>query len=399
MIHSLSFQVLDCLQKPTKCTPSDLLPLVQIGLSSPSAYNFELHLPLNILEDRLGVPSINQILKIEPDDIIKQVSRANDRANRSINFQIDRSIFMQDVLENSWKADLNLKPQKIVIDFSSPNIAKPFHVGHLRSTIIGNFISNLNLFLHNRVTKINYLGDWGTQLGLVRVGVDDLRQKEEDIKNNPLKLLHEAYIHANKLAEKDPSILEKAKEVFNRLEKGASEGLSVWRQYIEYSRKELETTYQRLGIIFDEYNFESSYNAKEIHGIIQNLIDKNIAKKDPDGKLVVQLDNDQTVVLVKSDGCTLYLTRDIAAAIDRFERHSFDKLFYVVDSSQNGHFNTVKIVLQRMKYPWADRLSHIRFGRIRGMSSRKGNSVLLKDILDESRDLMVKKQINSPSIF
>jgi arginyl-tRNA synthetase len=395
-IKDVIFQVIESLSKSTKFTPTELLPLIHIGNSSLTN-NFELHLPLTTLEDQLGVPNVNEILKIQPDDIIKNIVTKKDRANRKISFEIDRTIFIQDVLENSAKPDLNLKPRAVVVEFSSPNIAKPFHMGHLRSTIIGNFVGNLNSFLSNKVTKLNYLGDWGTQFGFIKVGVDELKHTQEDIKNNPLKLLYESYVHANKLAEKDPQIAERARQEFNKLEKGSPEGMEYWKQYMQFSKDELEATYKRLGVAFDSYNFESSYGAKEVQNVLDVLTNKHVLHKESDGKLVVEIDNKKRVVVMKSDGSTLYLTRDIAAAIDRFTKYNFDKMLYIVDNSQSDHFNALKAVLYKMNFPWADRLQHVKFGRIRGMSTRKGTAVFLRDILDECRDLMVKKQIESPS--
>lgn len=387
--------MIDSLSKSTKFTPIELLPLIHIGNTTLNN-SFELHVPLNALEDRLGVPNVNEILKIRPDDIIKNIETKKDRANRKISFEIDRGIFIQDVIENSPNPDLNLKPQAIVVEFSSPNIAKPFHMGHLRSTIIGNFIGNLNSFLNHKVTKLNYLGDWGTQFGFIKVGVDELKHTQEDIKNNPLRLLYESYVYANKLAEKDPQIAERARKEFNQLEKGAPEGLEYWKQYMQYSKNELEATYKRLGVVFDEYYFESNYSAKDIQSVIDDLNSRHIVQKDKDGKLSIEV-NKRQVPVVKSDGSTLYLTRDIAAAIDRYNKYKFDKMLYVVDNSQSDHFNNLKAILHKMSFSWAHKLQHVKFGRIRGMSTRKGNAVFLRDILDECRDIMIKKQIESPS--
>ncbi|KAJ3663111.1 hypothetical protein Zmor_007420 [Zophobas morio] len=392
----LGRKVIESLTKATSLTTIDLLPLICVG-NTTVTNTFELHLPLTLLEDQLGVPNVNGILKIQPDDIIKSIVTKKDRANRKISFEIEKTIFIQDVLENCTQPDINLKPKTLVIDFSSPNIAKPFHMGHLRSTIIGNFIGNLNSFLHHKVTKLNYLGDWGTQFGFIKVGVDELKPSKEDIKRNPLKVLYDSYVHANKLAEKDPKVAERARQEFNRLEKGSPEDANHWKEYMQYSKQELETTYKRLGVVFDEYNFESTYNAKKIQPVLDLCNEKHVTHKESDGKLVVDVDNGKKIPLVKSDGSTLYLTRDVAAAIDRFNKYDFDKMLYIVDSSQSDHFTALKAVLRKMNFPWSDRLFHVKFGRIRGMSTRKGTAVFLKDILDECRDLMIKKQIESPN--
>ncbi|XP_018570561.1 probable arginine--tRNA ligase, mitochondrial [Anoplophora glabripennis] len=391
----LGRKVIDSLHKSTKYSPSELQSLIQID-NSKDSQKIELNLPLNFLETELGVTNITEILKIQPDDIIKKIHLIKDRANRKISFEIDKGMFIKDVLENCAQPDLNFKPKKLVVDYSSPNIAKPFHFGHLRSTIIGNFISNLNLFLRNKVTRLNYLGDWGTQFGLIKVGVQDLRYTSEDIQKDPVKLLYQCYVHANKLAENDPSVLEKAKTEFTKLENGSEEDLRHWREYMSYTKNELQQTYSRLGVVFDEYNYESDYSAKEIHGILEILRRKNVIRKEKDGKEVAMV-NDRKVSVVKSDNTTLYLTRDIAAAIDRFKKYNFDRMYYVVENGQNDHFHALKDILNKMDMPWAHRLTHVKFGRIRGMSTRKGTAVFLKDILDECRDIMVKKQLESPT--
>lgn len=391
------FQVIECLKKSPDIAPAQLKQLIQIGIP-PSENDIEMSLPINALENRFGISSVNEILKIQPDDIIQNIHCIKDRANRKISFEINKSIFIKDVIENCTVPDINFEPKKIVIEYSSPNIAKPFHFGHLRSTIIGNFIANLHNYLNNNVTRLNYLGDWGTQFGFIKVGVEKLNYTNEDIKKNPIQLLYESYVHANRLAEKDPEITELARKQFSNLEKGTTNDVDDWKTFMSYTIDELQAMYGRLGVKFDEYNYESMYSAKDIQDVVDTLKKKNILQAQPDGKQIATV-NDRKVVLIKSDGTTLYLTRDIAAAIDRFKKYHFDQMYYVVENGQNDHFNALKDLLHKMDFPWADRIKHVKFGRIRGMSTRKGNVVFLKDILDETRELMVKKQIESPSMF
>ncbi|KAK9882098.1 hypothetical protein WA026_018943 [Henosepilachna vigintioctopunctata] len=353
-------------------------------------------MPLEILENQLGITNISEILKIHPDDIIKKISFANNKANRNLQFDIERNIFIKDVIENCAKPDFNLKPKTIVVEYSSPNIAKPFHFGHLRSTIIGNFLSNLNKFVYNKVTRLNYLGDWGTQFGFIKVGIDELNYSSRDIKNNPLKLLYESYVYANKLSQKDSSVSERAKSEYSKLEKGSLELQNIWKEYMGYTKDELEQIYKRLGVEFDEYNYESMYNLNNIQNVIQELQSKKVIEKKADGNQVASIDK-KVVSILKSDGSTLYITRDIAAAIDRFHKYKFDKMYYIVDNSQSEHFKLLKEMLHRLDLPWANRLHHVKFGRIRGMSTRKGNAIFLKDILDECREIMIQKQLASPT--
>lgn len=233
---------------------------------------------------------------------------------------------------------------------------------------------------------------------MIKVGVESLKYTEQNIRENPLQLLYESYVHANKQAETDPTVLVKAKLEFNKLENGSEAELKSWRNYMQYTIQELEHTYERLGVRFDEYNYESMYSAKDIKDVIDLMNEKKILSELPDGKQVAKVD-DRDVSVIKSDGSTLYLTRDIAAAIDRFTKHDFDRMFYVVENGQNDHFNALKGILHQMDYGWVHRIRHVKFGRVRGMSTRKGNVVFLKDILDETRDLMKQRQIDSPSMW
>lgn len=353
-------------------------------------------LSLEMLQKHLGISNCNDILAMKPDNVISRIHLGNDRANRIISFDIDRNIFIKDVLENITIPDRSMEPKKIVVEYSSPNIAKPFHLGHLRSTIIGNFVANLAEYLGNSVTRINYLGDWGTQFGMLKIGVELANLTKEQIKADPLNMLYNAYVNASKLAEKDVNIRESARKIFMKLEKGETDGIENWKDYKQYTIQELDTVYKRLGVKFDTYNFESMYSAKDIQNVISLLEAKKIIHLDSGGKKVAMI-QDKPIPLVKSDGSMLYLTRDIAAALDRYSKYKFDQMLYIVDNTQSEHFNALHDVLFQMDLPWAGRIKHIKFGRIRSMSTRKGTAVFLKDILNEAQDIMKKNQIQSPS--
>lgn len=248
------------------------------------------------------------------------------------------------------------------------------------------------------MTRLNFLGDWGTQFGYLKVGVDLKNYSEEEMKRNPIENLYRAYIDANRLAELDPSISERARMIFQQMEYGNFEGLEKWSEYREYTVQELQKVYNRLGVAFDEYNWESMYSRREIEDVISLLRSKDMLSQDEKGRAVVTLENEKSVPVIKSDGTTLYLTRDLAAIQDRCKRFDFQKIFYVVDNSQAMHFNSLFEVSRRMCPEWKERsLVHIKFGRIRGMSTRKGTCVFLRDILDEARDVMKQKQLESPS--
>lgn len=382
-------------QKKLNYSPLVVKDLIEIAASKSN--DVEMHLSLSALEKYIGVANVGDVMKIKPDEIIEGIRSVQDRANRMVSFKINRNLFLKDVLENCSAPDVVKHDKKnIVVEYSSPNVAKPFHLGHLRSTIIGNFVANLNLYLARTVTKLNYLGDWGTQFGLVKVGVDELQHTDESIRENPLKLLYESYVYANKLSEKDPAVLERARKEFLKLEQGSADDMNRWSTYLHYTIQELNRTYERLGISFDEYNYESMYNARHIRGVLELLEKRNLLRAEEGARKSVRFNN-KTVTLVKSDGSTLYLTRDIAAALDRFERFKFDSMYYVVDNGQTDHFNALKAILHEMDVPWAHRLYHVKFGRIRGMSTRKGTAVFLSDILDEMRELMLQRQISSQS--
>jgi arginyl-tRNA synthetase len=311
------------------------------------------------------------------------------------NYNLDKNELINKVLSPQIRHS-SIKKRKILVEFSSPNICKPFHVGHLRSTIIGNFISNLYSYLNNDVIKINYLGDWGTQFGFLNVGLELNKVTEAEIKSNPIQTLYTAYVSANKLAEHDPSIGDKARLAFHQLENGVSEELKKWEKFREYTIDELKTIYERLGVNFNEYHWESMYGRKEISQVIDQMQAQGLIVEQEDGKKVVKV-GDRRVPIMKSDGTTLYLTRDVAAMLDRYNKYQFDQIIYVVDHGQSDHFTALFDIVRQLQMPWCDRTQHIKFGRIKGMSTRKGMVVFLRDILDEAKEIMKMKQIQSPS--
>lgn len=323
--------------------------------------------------------------------------------DNAVSFNLPRERCIKEVLERncstiSAPTFVNNK-KNVIVEFSSPNIAKPFHVGHFRSTIVGNYVANINTFVENNVKRINYLGDWGTQYGLVQLGVDIANIAEDEMKKNPIKALYTAYVTANKLAETDSTLLDRAKEIFNDLETGKGDSCEQWKVFRQYTVEELKSTYSRLGITFDEYHWESMYNAKSMEEVVALMEEMQLLRKDEQNRKVVNLDDKNSVPVIKSDGSTLYIARDIAAAIDRFEKNNFDCMYYVVDNAQAKHFTYLLEILKRMKMPWAERLKHVKFGRLQGMRTRRGNVMFLEDILDTARDISKQKQVASSSTF
>lgn len=288
-----------------------------------------------------------------------------------------------------------LKNNIIVGFYSSPNIAKPFHVGHLRSTIIGNFISNLTDFFDGHVVRINYLGDWGPQFGYTLLGLEQLKPDVSD-DNMTIESLHKAYILANQMAKQDTSVHEKAKSIFNNLECGkcSSDISNLWNKFKLITIKELTIIYKRLGIVFDEYDWESKYSIEKIQDVLKKLNDIGLLKLKEDGSTVV-CSNNQEVTILKDDNSTLYLTRDIAAALRRHEYYDSEDLFYVVDGSQSKHFYLLQSLITQINSKI--NIHHVPFGRIHGMSSRKGEGVLLDKLLNEAKSTMSLKRKYSQS--
>uniref|UniRef100_W5L386 Probable arginine--tRNA ligase, mitochondrial n=1 Tax=Astyanax mexicanus TaxID=7994 RepID=W5L386_ASTMX len=319
-----------------------------------------------------------------------------------INFRINTLLLAEKLLEQlhadpqsfGVKSEIlqNLKKGRTLVEFSSPNIAKKFHAGHLRSTIIGNFIANLKQALGNDVIRVNYLGDWGMQFGLLGAGFQRLGSQEK-LQENALQHLYEVYVQVNREAEHDGSIQLAAAEFFRRLEQHDKQALSLWKQFREITVEEYKKIYERLGVYFDQYSGESFHQSKT-REVLKDLQSQGLLKTTEKGTGVVDLsaegDLSSYATLVRSDGTSLYITRDVAAALDRKERFSFDEMIYVTDKSQSVHFQQLFQILQAMGHHWADGCVHVPFGLVVGMSSRLGEVVLLEDILNEARYRMLQ---------
>ncbi|KAJ1151404.1 hypothetical protein NDU88_004186 [Pleurodeles waltl] len=325
----------------------------------------------------------------------------------AIHFKIHRELLAKAVVQQvsedglayGFRSELfsGLPKGKTVVDFSSPNIAKRFHVGHLRSTIIGNFIANLKEALGYQVTRLNYLGDWGMQFGLLGAGFQNFGH-EEKLKANPLQHLFEIYVQVNKASEEDESIRNAAHEFLRKLEGGDSQALAVWQRFRDFSINEYIRIYKRLGVHFDEFSGESFYQQKS-QDVLQLLRNKGLLHTSVKGTGVIDLsgkgDLSSHATVVRSDGTSLYITRDLAAAIDRKSTYDFDTMIYVTDKSQQIHFQHLFEVLRLMGYDWADGCRHVPFGLVKGMKTRKGDVVFLEDVLDEARSRMLQNMISA----
>lgn len=318
-----------------------------------------------------------------------------------LSFDVLREDYIKRLLESNYhKAASSILidgSKNVIVEFSSPNIAKPFHLGHLRSTIIGNYVANINSYLGNNVKRINYLGDWGTQYGFTQVGIEMSNFDNKNIQDDAIRSLYNAYVLANKSAENDISIANKAREIFRQLETGESTAYEEWELFRKYTIEDLKKTYGRIGITFDEYHWESMYRKTNLKQIIKLMENMNLLKYDKENRKVIQLDTDKVIPIIKSDGTSLYLTRDVGAAIDRYKKYKFDVMYYVVDQTQSKHFTNLIEILHKMNISWAERLKHIRYGRVIGMSTRKGTAIFLKDILNEIKEVAREKQIQSPT--
>lgn len=295
--------------------------------------------------------------------------------------------------------------QKIVIDFSSPNIAKPFHFGHLKSTILGNYLANLHEFLGHEVVRVNYIGDWGTQYGILSLGLEKFKYDLASAKsaNQRLRELLDIYVKANELARSDETFYAAARHRFKQLdEENNSEHYRIWRDVRNTSLEELKRSYSSLGIAFDHFEYESDH-ARDIDFVIR-LLEKNcITRRSADGMLsatVLRYGKTFEVPVLKADGTSLYITRDIAAVIRRKDKYKFDKMLYVVGADQEKHFYCLSDIIKNLGYDWYDQMVHVKTGKVLGMSSRQGTSILLSDIIDEATKQYIEttKQIPTSKV-
>lgn len=314
--------------------------------------------------------------------------------NGFLNFKLDKEAITQEVLSEFDKEKENFgsqkqeKPKNIVIDYSAPNIAKPFHIGHLRSTVIGGALYNIYKFLGYNVTGINHLGDWGTQFGKLIEGYKRWG-KEYNIEENPIDELTKIYIRINNLCKEDESVLEECRNNFKKLEDGDEYCTKIWKKFRDLSLKEFQKVYSILGVKFDSLNGEAFYSDK-MPEIVELL--KNAGKlEDSEGAKVVKLNDDMPpCLIIKSNGSTTYATRDLAAIMYRARKYDFDKAIYVTSYEQILHF---KQVFATAKYLGLDEkytngLVHVPFGMVLlktgKMSTREGKVIKLEDLLNEA---------------
>ena len=296
------------------------------------------------------------------------------------------SAMLEGIGKDFGKTDIG-KGKRLVIDFSSPNIAKRFHLGHLGTTVIGNAVRNIYKFCGYDTVAINYLGDWGTQNGKQIVAYKKWSSREQ-LESDGIKELERIYVLFGKEAEKDPSLNDQARAAFRELENGNKEYLEIWQLFKDISLREYSETYKRLGIEFDVWDGESLYTDK-MPAIVEELREKELLKID-DGASIVDLSewNMPPALILKRDGSTLYPTRDIAAANYRYNTYNFDVCAYVTSAGQSLHFAQWFKVTELMGKEWAKNLVHIPYGTMsfggEKLASRTGNIILLNDVFDEA---------------
>lgn len=290
----------------------------------------------------------------------------------------------------------------VPIDMSSPNIAKPFSMGHLRSTVIGNSLALILAKTGYNPIRINHLGDWGTQFGKL-IAAYQKWGDEEKVRRNTIKELLTLYITFHEEIKKNPSLEDEGRSWFKRLEDGDEQAVKLWKWFREESLKEFNRIYELMGISFDSTNGEAFYNDK-MDRVVDLLEEKGLLQES-EGALVVEM-NDDTLppcLIKKKDGATLYATRDLAAAMYRHEEYQFSQSLYVVGNEQSLHFKQLTEVLKKLGFNWADHMHHISFGMMlkdgKKMSTRKGKVVLLEEVLQEAIQLAEKNiDAKNPSL-
>lgn len=339
--------------------------------------------PNAIAEDLAG--------KIQPTDDINKIVNLGGYVNFFVNKESLAKKVINQVLsekENYGKSEFG-KGKTVVVEFSSPNIAKPFHIGHVRTTVIGNALSKIYQSQGYHVEKLNHLGDYGTQFGKLIVAYK-LWGDKQAVEKDPIKELLKLYIRFHDEAEAKPEMEDEAREWFTKLENGDQEAKDLWQWFRDESLKEFSRVYDLLDIDFDSYVGESFYSDK-MPAVIEELKEKNLLVES-DGAMIVDLEDSKLppALIQKRDGSTLYLTRDLASAFYRKKIYNFDKSIYVVGAQQELHFKQCFEIIKRMGYDWYKDMVHVQFGMVAleegTMSTRKGRVVFLEDVLNQAID-------------
>ncbi|MBE6624172.1 MAG: arginine--tRNA ligase [Ruminococcaceae bacterium] len=361
---------------------------------------------------------LSRILRKAPPIIAKEISESlksdviskAEAVNGYLNIFVSNEYLLSNVLfkieeeKEHYGSDDSGKGKVAVFDYSSPNVAKPFHIGHLGTTIIGHSLKMLHQFQGYDCVGINYLGDWGTQFGKLIVAYN-LWGNKEMVEKGGVDELVALYVKFHEEAEKDETLNQRAREEFTKLEHHDETNIALWKWFVEISLTEYKKTYKQLGIEFDSYKGESFYTDK-MPAQIEILREKNLLKIDG-GASIVDLSeyNMPPCLILKRDGSTLYPTRDIAAAVYRKQAYKFDKCIYVTSAGQSLHFAQWFKVVELMGYDWHDQLVHVPYGTVsinnEKLATRTGNVILLKDLfataIEKVNEIMDEKNPNLPN--
>ena len=399
MIEEIKQQIKECLEKYYKETYNVDANIIVEEPKNPAMG--DIALPMFNMIKTLKKP-VPEITKEASDvisksfDVIENINPTGPFINIVLNKALISDHIIKDVFEKKEEYGTSTIGcgQTVVLDYSSPNIAKSFSVGHLRSTMIGN---SLKLILNRcgyKTVSINYLGDWGTQFGKMIVAIEKWGNLDE-IKKDPINQLGKLYVKINNEEKDHPELAEESREAFRKIELGEKKYVDMWKWIREESLKESEQIYKLLNVSFDSYNGEAFYNDK-MDTVVKELEDKGLLIEDQGAKIVELGDSIPPALIKRSDGGTLYITRDLAAVFWRKKEYNFDKALYVVGGEQKLHFTQLKGVLAKMGHEdLADSITHVNFGLVlkdgKKMSTRKGNVVKLYDILEQAIEASYKQ--------
>lgn len=399
MIEEIKQQIKECLEKYYKETYNLDANIIVEEPKNPAMGDIALPMFTMIKTLKKPVPEITK----EASDVISKSFDVIENINPTgpfINIVLNKALISEHIIKDVFekKEEYGTSTigcgQTVVLDYSSPNIAKSFSVGHLRSTMIGN---SLKLILNRcgyKTVSINYLGDWGTQFGKMIVAIEKWGNLDE-IKKDPINQLGKLYVKINNEEKNHPELAEESREAFRKIELGEKKYVDMWKWIREESLKESEQIYKLLNVSFDSYNGEAFYNDK-MDTVVKELEDKGLLIEDQGAKIVELGDSIPPALIKRSDGGTLYITRDLAAVFWRKKEYNFDKALYVVGGEQKLHFTQLKGVLAKMGHEdLADSITHVNFGLVlkdgKKMSTRKGNVVKLYDILEQAIEASYKQ--------
>lgn len=399
MIEEIKQQIKECLEKYYKETYNVDANIIVEEPKNPAMG--DVAIPMFTMIKTLKKP-VPEITKEASDvisksfDVIENINPTGPFINIVLNKALISDHIIKDVFEKKEEYGTSTIGcgQTVVLDYSSPNIAKSFSVGHLRSTMIGN---SLKLILNRcgyKTVSINYLGDWGTQFGKMIVAIEKWGNLDE-IKKDPINQLGKLYVKINNEEKDHPELAEESREAFRKIELGEKKYVDMWKWIREESLKESEQIYKLLNVSFDSYNGEAFYNDK-MDTVVKELEDKGLLIEDQGAKIVELGGSIPPALIKRSDGGTLYITRDLAAVFWRKKEYNFDKALYVVGGEQKLHFTQLKGVLAKMGHEdLADSITHVNFGLVlkdgKKMSTRKGNVVKLYDILEQAIEASYKQ--------